>query len=497
MKKRPRTRGRIGQLAGSTNACRPRNDVSRTSMHQRPRRRSLIRKRSNRRGKKVKPVVLRSSLTTREAAASSSPCSTLLPPVHIKAKGSPTPRAPPPRLHPRKFRESETLARIKQNIKDRITARNISTCGQQSFSFVEAFRKIDKDNDGTLSKQELRKAVGPKYMDLGLKDSDVDRLYREFDRDGDGGIEFPEFVTALHDIDIPDVPFGEVIYRSTSNGINELERRIAQDPGALNERGKKDPIFGRPRLSQSAVQKRKTMPLPVSPMKRKPRSTGRSRDSKADSHVRLLSKSRTLPVISPPPPGPLVTWRNSETMLSQRSGGAASSRSIWGLQGLQQAPISPIKRSACEAKKSRSGGGFAPSSSQPTLHMTSMGRGHFSGRRMFDRSASSHMLSSSVKLSDPASTQQLKWSPSKKRTIDFYAPKFQKTQAERDDNYWRRQTAKLQGRSKSRHRFLKSISAIQEGEIRVATRNASKACLFSQQAVRQRRGSMQGSSPVW
>ena len=81
-----------------------------------------------------------------------------------------------------------------------------------------------------------------------MKDSDVDRLYREFDRDGDGGIEFPEFVAALHDIDIPDVPFGEVIYRSTSNGINELERRIAQDPGALSKEATEDPIFGRSRF---------------------------------------------------------------------------------------------------------------------------------------------------------------------------------------------------------------------------------------------------------
>jgi len=55
-----------------------------------------------------------------------------------------------------------------------------------------AFRVFDKDNSGTISASELRQVMSSIGEDLTGKE--IDEMIREADQDGDGTIDFEEFV---------------------------------------------------------------------------------------------------------------------------------------------------------------------------------------------------------------------------------------------------------------------------------------------------------------
>jgi len=60
---------------------------------------------------------------------------------------------------------------------------------------LEAFKVFDKDGNGVLSPEELRKIIS----NLGekLSDDEVDAIIREADTDGDGCINCDEFVKMM------------------------------------------------------------------------------------------------------------------------------------------------------------------------------------------------------------------------------------------------------------------------------------------------------------
>jgi Ca2+-binding EF-hand superfamily protein len=68
------------------------------------------------------------------------------------------------------------------------------------FELREAFKCIDLDGNGFISKEELRKAVR-KIMSTDKKISvdDVEAMMIEADQDGNGLIDFDEFVRILVD----------------------------------------------------------------------------------------------------------------------------------------------------------------------------------------------------------------------------------------------------------------------------------------------------------
>jgi calmodulin len=59
--------------------------------------------------------------------------------------------------------------------------------------FMEAFRGFDKDGSGFISAAELRHVL----TNLGekLTDEEIDEMIREADVDGDGQVNYEEFVT--------------------------------------------------------------------------------------------------------------------------------------------------------------------------------------------------------------------------------------------------------------------------------------------------------------
>ena len=60
-----------------------------------------------------------------------------------------------------------------------------------------AFRLFDKDNSGTISPEEIRKALGIDSSDKHLK-----KLISEVDENGDGEIQFDEFCSMMRRLTI-------------------------------------------------------------------------------------------------------------------------------------------------------------------------------------------------------------------------------------------------------------------------------------------------------
>ncbi|KAL5225047.1 hypothetical protein ABZP36_011686 [Zizania latifolia] len=68
-------------------------------------------------------------------------------------------------------------------------------CGDADEELREAFKVFDKDQDGLISAAEL----GHVMISLGekLTDEEVDQMIREADLDGDGQVNFDEFVRMM------------------------------------------------------------------------------------------------------------------------------------------------------------------------------------------------------------------------------------------------------------------------------------------------------------
>ncbi|KAL4508150.1 hypothetical protein ABPG72_021523 [Tetrahymena utriculariae] len=68
---------------------------------------------------------------------------------------------------------------------------------QTDKAITQAFLKIDKNNDGKLTKQELQDILGTDIISMG--EIDIDELIKEADTNGDGEIDFTEFLTMLRE----------------------------------------------------------------------------------------------------------------------------------------------------------------------------------------------------------------------------------------------------------------------------------------------------------
>lgn len=60
---------------------------------------------------------------------------------------------------------------------------------------LELFKSLDKDNNGTLSRQEIEEGMAMFVSVTGLK-GEVDRIMQQVDIDGSGEIDYTEFITA-------------------------------------------------------------------------------------------------------------------------------------------------------------------------------------------------------------------------------------------------------------------------------------------------------------
>eukprot|EP00397_Hematodinium_sp_SG-2012_P066283 GEMP01098814.1.p1 GENE.GEMP01098814.1~~GEMP01098814.1.p1 ORF type:complete len:205 (+),score=62.12 GEMP01098814.1:67-681(+) len=74
-----------------------------------------------------------------------------------------------------------------------------SHCLSQGYSGIlslgKLFRRLDKDRSWTLSKEELSR--GESQFGLDFSDADVTKLFSAFEKDGQSGINYEEFLEAL------------------------------------------------------------------------------------------------------------------------------------------------------------------------------------------------------------------------------------------------------------------------------------------------------------
>ncbi|CAM9293234.1 unnamed protein product [Rangifer tarandus platyrhynchus] len=73
---------------------------------------------------------------------------------------------------------------------------------EQNAEFKEAFSLFDKDGDGTITTKEsgtVMRSLGHVMTNLGekLTDEEVDEMIREADIDGDGQVNYEEFVQMM------------------------------------------------------------------------------------------------------------------------------------------------------------------------------------------------------------------------------------------------------------------------------------------------------------
>jgi calmodulin len=66
---------------------------------------------------------------------------------------------------------------------------------QQRAQYFELFSKFDVDNTGTINAQELNLALT--HAGFTLSESEVNDLLKEFDTDGNGVIDFAEFISMI------------------------------------------------------------------------------------------------------------------------------------------------------------------------------------------------------------------------------------------------------------------------------------------------------------
>lgn len=71
---------------------------------------------------------------------------------------------------------------------------NQLTSREEKAELLKVFKVLDKDNDGKISREELKMAYTSLESVIGP--SDTDRIMSNLDSDGSGFIEYSEFITA-------------------------------------------------------------------------------------------------------------------------------------------------------------------------------------------------------------------------------------------------------------------------------------------------------------
>ena len=69
-------------------------------------------------------------------------------------------------------------------------------------SFEDIFKKFDEDGNGFISSIEFRNAI--RKLNLGLSSREIDMIMKRVDTNGDGNIDWKEFIAKFKTTDLDD-----------------------------------------------------------------------------------------------------------------------------------------------------------------------------------------------------------------------------------------------------------------------------------------------------
>jgi len=102
----------------------------------------------------------------------------------------------PERLHEAQLIEQATKELYKaETLIERLRHQCLQRGVEGIFGFGKMFRRMDKDRNGSLSREEF--ALGLKETQLTVEHHDVEELFKQFDSHNNDRINYDEFLTAL------------------------------------------------------------------------------------------------------------------------------------------------------------------------------------------------------------------------------------------------------------------------------------------------------------
>ena len=123
------------------------------------------------------------------------------------------------------------MQRTKDRIVEKIVKRRRRDKNEDGHGFdtqyiLNAFKQADQDQSGSLSREELKQTFGPKGLDLGVAEEELDQFITAADVDADGSVSYTEFIKALaiHDLE----PSYNPVLEARERGLKRMKDRLKQ-----------------------------------------------------------------------------------------------------------------------------------------------------------------------------------------------------------------------------------------------------------------------------
>lgn len=90
-----------------------------------------------------------------------------------------------------------TTSSISQNISDDVIEKLRYIIKSSKKTLIEVFREFDVDGNGKISSTEFRQAL--RKLNLGITSKEIDKVLTKVDKNGDGNIDWSEFMSKFGD----------------------------------------------------------------------------------------------------------------------------------------------------------------------------------------------------------------------------------------------------------------------------------------------------------
>eukprot|EP00945_MAST-04E_sp_MAST-4E-sp1_P001548 g1548.t1 len=185
---------------------------------------------------------------------------------------------------------AQKLFSLKRRVVDRLLQRKAGNgfgkVRQDTRMLLQAYKEIDMDGDGGVSYDEFETAVGPDNLDIGLSSKEVHELCIACDIDGNGDITFQEFLQTLMGADKP-------------NARVMLDRARARETKFLKESMKEPLRFGGETFSGALPKEPKFVGTRTFPTSRPTTSSVQPVPTQAFGSPEVSGQRRPMTTLSP------------------------------------------------------------------------------------------------------------------------------------------------------------------------------------------------------